>query len=117
MLVSRRHRVVDHVRHGHLIAQVELAVGVIGRSVEGHLGAPRVGGRSRDEPSGVGLEIQREAPREPPARQANGERKKVGYVIARDRKSTRLNSSHGYISYAVFCLKKKKKKKIKTLNN
>src|SRR5687768_17868816 len=42
-----------------------------------------------------------------------------------DRKSTRLNSSHGYISYAVFCLKKKKKnnkkkkinkKKIKKLN-
>src|SRR2546429_5610985 len=28
----------------------------------------------------------------------------------RDRKSTRLNSSHGYISYAVFCLKKKNKK-------
>src|SRR2546422_8130193 len=27
-----------------------------------------------------------------------------------DRKSTRLNCSHGYISYAVFCLKKKKKK-------
>src|SRR2546422_2671279 len=30
-------------------------------------------------------------------------------VCLRDRKSTRLNSSHGYISYAVFCLKKKKK--------
>src|SRR2546429_5122339 len=29
---------------------------------------------------------------------------------AQDRKSTRLNSSHGYISYAVFCLKKKNKK-------
>src|SRR2546429_6529716 len=29
-------------------------------------------------------------------------------VRTRDRKSTRLNSSHGYISYAVFCLKKKK---------
>src|SRR2546422_3567567 len=29
--------------------------------------------------------------------------------IAGDRKSTRLNSSHGYISYAVFCLKKKNK--------
>src|SRR2546422_7156463 len=29
--------------------------------------------------------------------------------IEGDRKSTRLNSSHGYISYAVFCLKKKKK--------
>src|SRR6266436_809780 len=28
-----------------------------------------------------------------------------------DRKSTRLNSSHGYISYAVFCLKKKSKKR------
>src|SRR5690349_22393832 len=32
---------------------------------------------------------------------------------ARDRKSTRLNSSHVEISYAVFCLKKKKKKKKK----
>src|SRR2546429_5600559 len=31
---------------------------------------------------------------------------KVAAVV--DRKSTRLNSSHGYISYAVFCLKKKK---------
>src|SRR2546429_6981627 len=29
---------------------------------------------------------------------------------ALDRKSTRLNSSHGYISYAVFCLKKKQKR-------
>src|SRR3712207_7692880 len=38
----------------------------------------------------------------------------VGLVVARrrgvDRKSTRLNSSHANISYAVFCLKKKKKK-------
>src|SRR2546429_2827312 len=31
------------------------------------------------------------------------------FDVVRDRKSTRLNSSHGYISYAVFCLKKKKK--------
>src|SRR2546429_8646381 len=30
------------------------------------------------------------------------------FAATRDRKSTRLNSSHGYISYAVFCLKKKK---------
>src|SRR5687768_17976220 len=30
-------------------------------------------------------------------------------LLVEDRKSTRLNSSHGYISYAVFCLKKKKK--------
>src|SRR2546422_6103653 len=33
-----------------------------------------------------------------------------GLVPDSDRKSTRLNSSHGYISYAVFCLKKKKTK-------
>src|SRR2546422_7220903 len=31
------------------------------------------------------------------------------FLDERDRKSTRLNSSHGYISYAVFCLKKKKR--------
>src|SRR5207245_9487246 len=35
-------------------------------------------------------------------------------ALARDRKSTRLNSSHGSISYAVFCLKKKKRKKTET---
>src|SRR5207245_8184979 len=38
------------------------------------------------------------------ARTASGRR-------GRDRKSTRLNSSHGSISYAVFCLKKKKRRK------
>src|SRR2546427_8244707 len=32
-------------------------------------------------------------------------------AVRRDRKSTRLNSSHSQISYAVFCLKKKKKKR------
>src|SRR2546422_8619164 len=37
------------------------------------------------------------------------------HLLARgiDRKSTRLNSSHGYISYAVFCLKKKKKRNVR----
>src|SRR5947207_6906167 len=35
----------------------------------------------------------------------------LGTHPAQDRKSTRLNSSHTVISYAVFCLKKKKKKK------
>src|SRR2546422_7715426 len=34
-----------------------------------------------------------------------------------DRKSTRLNSSHGYISYAVFCLKKKKKNNKKSVGD
>src|SRR5258708_26921155 len=37
------------------------------------------------------------------------------YGGTRDRKSTRLNSSHQIISYAVFCLKKKKKKYLKDL--
>src|SRR5256884_9312571 len=32
----------------------------------------------------------------------------ANFIPLADRKSTRLNSSHGYISYAVFCLKKKK---------
>src|SRR2546429_7296446 len=53
--------------------------------------APRP--RGAPEPQGAQL-----LPPPPPAPQQN----------ARDRKSTRLNSSHGYISYAVFCLKKKK---------
>src|SRR3712207_7114680 len=35
---------------------------------------------------------------------------RASMTLARDRKSTRLNSSHANISYAVFCLKKKKKK-------
>src|SRR5207248_7705843 len=37
-------------------------------------------------------------------------------ALAKDRKSTRLNSSHRTISYAVFCLKKKKKKRKKKQN-
>src|SRR2546422_5185723 len=35
------------------------------------------------------------------------DRPEEGAGVSEDRKSTRLNSSHGYISYAVFCLKKK----------
>src|SRR2546422_6952164 len=38
-----------------------------------------------------------------------GDEQPHGDQLRGDRKSTRLNSSHGYISYAVFCLKKKKK--------
>src|SRR2546422_7755363 len=47
------------------------------------------------------------------AKVVEGTPKVENYEVAnstfQDRKSTRLNSSHGYISYAVFCLKKKKK--------
>src|SRR5205085_11616367 len=39
-------------------------------------------------------------------------RRLLGVRVMQDRKSTRLNSSHSQISYAVFCLKKKKKKEI-----
>src|SRR5688572_31812753 len=42
---------------------------------------------------------------------SDGCRDITGYDPHRDRKSTRLNSSHSQISYAVFCLKKKKKNK------
>src|SRR5690625_6126536 len=47
---------------------------------------------------------------------SGGEKQRVAITraIATDRKSTRLNSSHVAISYAVFCLKKKKKKNTKT---
>src|SRR2546422_7791975 len=40
-------------------------------------------------------------------RKGEAARRAHAVVTSLDRKSTRLNSSHGYISYAVFCLKKK----------
>src|SRR2546422_1956105 len=43
-------------------------------------------------------------------RDADGRDREAVAVAVQDRKSTRLNSSHGYISYAVFCLKKKKQR-------
>src|SRR5712675_3594088 len=58
---------------------------------------PRRAGRARS-----GAWSDRSPPRSAPARRRGP---------GADRKSTRLNSSHGYISYAVFCLKKKKKAK------
>src|SRR2546429_7183390 len=39
----------------------------------------------------------------------------IAFGLGVDRKSTRLNSSHGYISYAVFCLKKKNNHTIQPL--
>src|SRR2546422_243765 len=48
------------------------------------------------------------------ARRRSFERAPPGHSA--DRKSTRLNSSHGYISYAVFCLKKKKKQNCSSPN-
>src|SRR2546430_5832176 len=55
----------------------------------------------------------RSVPGDGPGRLAEGpgdlQGRQVGAVLHGDRKSTRLNSSHSQISYAVFCLKKKKK--------
>src|SRR2546422_5833131 len=47
----------------------------------------------------------------PPAQEAPAPTQNSFAESQSDRKSTRLNSSHGYISYAVFCLKKKKRKR------
>src|SRR5205809_5551608 len=48
-------------------------------------------------------------------RRAMAVRQRLAVHIHEDRKSTRLNSSHGYISYAVFCLKKKKKRQTSSI--
>src|SRR2546428_6067617 len=62
----------------------------------------------RSEPGGVRGGVRSER-REHPARVENGVAMPVPVLrVAEDRKSTRLNSSHDQISYAVFCLKKKK---------
>src|SRR3989449_8582835 len=64
------------------------------------------GDRELDEP----LADPRVRPRRPPVDgQLPRQRHETGDLrrVVPDRKSTRLNSSHGYISYAVFCLKKK----------
>src|SRR2546422_4726835 len=57
--------------------------------------------RSRSDQACQALERQRLA-------RARGAEEPHDGLLGGDRKSTRLNSSHGYISYAVFCLKKKK---------
>src|SRR2546422_6839274 len=67
------------------------------RSVRGDDDASRVdAGTGRISDGRIGAERNRRIPHPRPR------------AVGRDRKSTRLNSSHGYISYAVFCLKKKK---------
>src|SRR3712207_8000645 len=70
-----------------------------GRGRTGRLGAPADGGGI--DSAREGFAAERAA--------VGGGADDVG--VAADRKSTRLNSSHANISYAVFCLKKKKKDK------
>src|SRR3712207_7411005 len=74
--------------------------GAAGRALRGPLAAGGARGLARRVPvSARPIRLQQAAARGPAAVAAAG-----------DRKSTRLNSSHANISYAVFCLKKKKKK-------
>src|SRR3712207_8027424 len=74
------------------------------------LGAPAAGGNLQDPESWAGLRVHAGLPqRGACASIAFGRgHKKGGSRPPLDRKSTRLNSSHANISYAVFCLKKKK---------
>src|SRR5438128_12644005 len=53
--------------------------------------------------------LRKTSHRRKPSRMNGGPRRSSG-LVSSDRKSTRLNSSHGSISYAVFCLKKKRTK-------
>src|SRR2546426_7505381 len=72
-------------------------------------------GRSPPTPGpAASASVERDAPADPPCRRLEIAVASGGPAIDRratpkDRKSTRLNSSHLVISYAVFCLKKKKK--------
>src|SRR3712207_8537084 len=71
------------------------------RSGDADGGVPR---RQRGEPGDAEAPLEEEA-----RRGVQDGQDRVGDDVERDRKSTRLNSSHANISYAVFCLKKKKK--------
>src|SRR5260221_5974001 len=65
--------------------------------------------RSRDRAGGLARELRgRHLARDPVARARNAVADRCGVGSVGDRKSTRLNSSHTVISYAAFCLKKKK---------
>src|SRR3989449_8078742 len=77
--------------------------------VEDGDGEPHIPGPSVDAGAPDGLPRVFSGRPERPESRAGHERRNAEQVGGRDRKSTRLNSSHGYISYAVFCLKKKKK--------
>src|SRR2546429_5250043 len=54
-----------------------------------------------------GIDVQRDYDEQVPETMADAHQLQQVFLNLIDRKSTRLNSSHGYISYAVFCLKKK----------
>src|SRR5256886_12217558 len=90
--------------------------GAAGRGQEPHRDDARAVERRRlpadlaeAAPGSVRARVRRRAP------DREGPRQLRVRPLSRDRKSTRLNSSHSQISYAVFCLKKKKKIKVELL--
>src|SRR3712207_6594797 len=92
------------------VAQAAMDSGVAQKPIE-DMTAYRTALRARLNPTTSVLTLAYEAARANPKRVifAEGDEE----VVLRDRKSTRLNSSHANISYAVFCLKKKKDKNTK----
>src|SRR6266481_7975365 len=90
------HRIADHLGEGGntWIVGDEAMVPTLFRRTDRHQFEPSL----PDDPAAQPLEYR-------PAFPAVG---RICFGAGRDRKSTRLNSSHSSISYAVFCLKKKK---------
>src|SRR2546429_9205596 len=80
----------------------------VGGEYQSALSAPKDVSAGRSTTVDVALTDKR-APHLPNAWPGRPPGQGGGEAAGTDRKSTRLNSSHGYISYAVFCLKKKKK--------
>src|SRR5438552_17547183 len=111
-------QIMANLQDGLMLFTGDARVVLVSASVERFLGRPRgdLLGRTVKEifsPDSVfGLAVlegfrQRTAVMQREFESPNGKRVQV----SRDRKSTRLNSSHQIISYAVFCLKKKKRLK------
>src|SRR3712207_7460642 len=85
------------------------------RSAEPGHSAPRpllfpLSGRTIDHSRGKATRDAQWSEKRHSAVQVYSGRTNGNRMVSRDRKSTRLNSSHANISYAVFCLKKKKQK-------
>src|SRR5947208_6219505 len=69
---------------------------------------PRAAQHARFTPQLAPVTLEAALPRAQPQERALGDARCHAGIFFQDRKSTRLNSSHQIISYAVFCLKKKK---------
>src|SRR6266496_4984552 len=113
VLDHQRRRVVGRTRAVRVHRQLEVKNGLArdpGPCQTKKPTASRVTDTRESQPRGVGAGVEQPQGRlrtdhaQPPGRA-------TGVVPIADRKSTRLNSSHVEISYAVFCLKKKKQKK------